>query len=253
MVKTIIEAYPKEKRIARKDGSPILRISECFTNTVQGENFTGVPSTFLRCQGCTLNCAWCDTVEVWRFGNPYSVFELLDLLNETGVIENLKNGQHLIFTGGSPLVQQKSILNLLSNLEFYYHFIPYVEIENEAVLMPDPAMATWVKCWNNSPKLNNSGNPHALQYKPNVLIYLSSLKNSWFKFVISNENDWDEIEEKFLKPGLIKKEQIVLMPEGCTREELQKHYQFVVDMCVKHNVRMTDRLHITIWNKMVGV
>lgn len=253
MPKTIIESYPKEKRKARQDGSAILRIAECFSNTIQGENFVGIPSTFLRLQGCTLNCVWCDTVEVWRYGNPYSTCELLDLWYETGVIENLKNGQHLILTGGSPLIQQKALLNLLSNLEFYYHFVPYVEIENEAVIMPDPAFATWIKCWNNSPKLNNSGNAHGLQYKPEVLKYLSGLDNSWFKFVISNESDWDEIEEKFLKPELIRKDQIVLMPEGCTREELQKHYQFVVDMCVKYNVRMTDRMHVTIWNKKVGV
>ena len=43
------------------------------------------------------------------------------------------------------------------------------------------------------------------------------------------------------------------MPEGMTREELQQHYLIVVDMACKHNVRMTDRLHVTIWNKKTGV
>lgn len=253
MPKTIIEAHPKEKRKAREDGSLILRIAECFTDTVQGENFVGLPSTFLRMQGCTLNCTWCDSNEVWRCGNPYSTSELLDLWRDTGVIDNLKNGQHLVLTGGSPLAQQKGIIQLLANLELNYHFVPFIEIENECVVMPDPILNTWVMCWNNSPKLNNCGLPQERVYKPDVIKEVASYYNSWFKFVISTESDWDEIEEKFLKPGLIKKEQIVLMPEGATREELQPKYQFIIDMCIKHHVRMTDRLHITIWNKKVGV
>ena len=56
MVKTIISAYPTEKRAARQDGSIILNIAECFCDTIQGENMVGYPATFLRLQGCTLNC-----------------------------------------------------------------------------------------------------------------------------------------------------------------------------------------------------
>src|SRR4030042_6552600 len=59
VVKTIIEAYPKTITYPEKDGSLIIRVSECFSDTIQGENFTGYPSTFLRLQFCTLNCVWC--------------------------------------------------------------------------------------------------------------------------------------------------------------------------------------------------
>jgi 7-carboxy-7-deazaguanine synthase len=251
--RTIIESFPKEKRAPALDGSPILRISECFTDTIQGENFVGVPATFLRLQGCILNCNFCDTTEVWRKGNPYSVKELLDLWKKTGVIDNFRKGQHLVITGGSPLAQQKSLLDLLETLEDVYNFSPYTEIENEAVLMVKEELIPYIDCWNNSPKLRNSGNPHNSMYLPEVIKQLASFDNSWFKFVINTENDWQEIEEKFLKPDLIHRDQIVLMPEGMTREELQKHYEFVVNMAVKQCVRMTNRLHVTIWNKKIGV
>jgi len=38
-----------------------------------------------------------------------------------------------------------------------------------------------------------------------------------------------------------------------TRDELRQHYEAVVNLACKHNVRMTDRLHVTIWNKKTGV
>jgi 7-carboxy-7-deazaguanine synthase len=252
-VKQLIEGYPKEKRIARDDGSSKLRIAEMFYDTIQGENFTGVPATFMRMQGCTLLCCFCDTVEVWRQGNPYSVDELIEMCNEQGLIERWRKGQHLIFTGGSPLIQQKALVEFIEKIKKKYGFKPKLEIENECVLPPSKDMIRLIDIWNNSPKLANSCNPQTLMYKPDVLKLLNNLQNSWFKFVITSEDDWEEIKEKFINPGLINKEKIILMPEGVTREELQKHYDIVVKLAVEENLRMTDRLHVTIWNKKTGV
>ncbi len=264
MVRTIIEAFPKEKKQPGYDSTPldndgklqpnrILNIAECFTDTIQGENLSGFPATFLRLQYCTLNCNWCDTAEVWRKGNPYSVDELVSLFEKEGVIDNLKKGQHLVLTGGSPLKQQDSLYQLINQIGVKYNFKPYIEIENECVLMPNTALIKIIDCWNNSPKLSNSGMRETVRYKPEVIKVLANLKNSYFKFVVSGESDWNEIDNFFLSPGLIKKEQIVLMPEGQTREQLQAHYDSVIDLAVKYNVRMTDRTHISIWDKKTGV
>jgi len=43
------------------------------------------------------------------------------------------------------------------------------------------------------------------------------------------------------------------MPEGIDREQLQKSYDATAELCVRENVRMSDRMHITIWNKKTGV
>ncbi len=253
MVKTIIEANPKKEKNKCKAGSSIIRIAECFYDTIQGENYVGIPSAFLRLQYCTLSCKWCDTTEVWRKGNPYSVDELIELWNKVGLIDKLKNGQHLVLTGGSPLKQQSALSELLYKINSMYGVNPFIEIENECTLLPSNNMLSLVNRWNNSPKLKNSGMKKELRYKPQILKLLSEQPNSWFKFVVSKEEDWDEIVEDFIKPLLIKKEQIVLMPEGQTREELQKRYEWLVDLCCREGVRMTDRLHITIWNKKTGV
>lgn len=249
---TLIEGLPTEKRSPAGSGA-ILNIAELFCNTVQGENFSGIPATFMRVQHCTLSCSWCDTLEVWRKGNPYNVSEILDMFEKNDMVEKFKNGQHLILTGGSPLLQQNGLVELIHHFQVRFGFKPYIEVENEVMIMPTWEMQQIVDCWNNSPKLANSGMKEAIRYKTGLLRGMSQLKNSWFKFVVSSEKDWEEIDEYFLKPGLIKKEQLVLMPEGVTREELQAHYEIVVELAVKHNVRMTDRFHVTIWNKKTGV
>jgi 7-carboxy-7-deazaguanine synthase len=253
MIKQLITANPTFTKTIPTD-EPYLEIAEFFCDTIQGENFVGYPSSFLRLQHCTLNCTWCDTQSVWRYGNPYTFNEIFTLMEDEKfkLIGKLREGQHLVLTGGSPLKQQKRLIEFLKEFQRRYDFKPFIEIENECTLLPLPRMVELVDIWNNSPKLSNTGNPDKLRYKPEVLAYLSCLKNSWFKFVVSKEEDWDEIERDFLGKGLIFKDQIVLMPLGGDLEELESNREFVVNMAVKHNVRYTTREHVVLWNKMIS-
>jgi organic radical activating enzyme len=91
------------------------------------------------------------------------------------------------------------------------------------------------------------------RYKPDVIQFLAQRSNSWFKFVVSQESDWDEINEYYLKPRLIKKEQIILMPEGQNQQELKQTRELTADIAIREGVRFSDRLHITIWDKKTGV
>lgn len=252
MPTTLIASNPDFKKVIPNQDRYLL-IAELFGDTVQGENLSGIPSTFLRLQGCTLECVWCDTLEVWRYGNPYSFDEIFELLEHNNFIDKFKSGQHLILTGGSPLKQQDRLVKFLEEFMEKYSFLPIIEIENECTLWPSTRLEQYINTWNNSPKLSNSGMKEKARYKPAIIQHLSKLSNSYFKFVISSEKDWEEIMNDFLIPGIITKDQIVLMPEGQTREELQNHYDIVVDIAVRENIRMCDRLHVTIWNKKVGV
>lgn len=248
---TLIQSNPTfaKDRVGSKENS--IAIAELFCNTVQGEGInTGVPASFMRVKDCTLNCTWCDTLSVWKFGNWYSHDEILDMFEQNNMIQAFKEGQHLILTGGSPLKQERSLVSFIEAFIARFKFKPYIEIENETVLMPG-AITMYVDCWNNSPKLSNSGEPAIKRIKPEVLKFNSALANSWFKFVISNESDWDEIERDYLPH--IKKSQIILMPCGENQEELSRSRDMVANLAVKHGVRMTDRLHVTIWDKKTGV
>lgn len=231
-----------------------LKIAEFFSRTIQGEGIsTGVPAAFLRLKDCTLNCIWCDSTEVWREGNPYTYDEIYKLMEENELIEDLKNNTHLVLTGGSPLKQQKSLVKFLKGFIKKYGFKPYIEVENEAVLMIESDFSDLVDQWNNSPKLKNSLQKDKIRYKPDVLINTSKMNNSWFKFVISDISDWEEIKRDFLDSNLIEKNQIILMPEGDNNNKLNQTRAFVADLCAEEGIRMSDRLHVTIWDQKTGV
>lgn len=255
MVKTIIPAFPKEKRVPGESSFPLLDVAEAFTNVVQGEGpYVGTPATFLRMKNCTLSCSWCDTTEVWKKGNKYTSHEILELFKEFGVIDKLKNwNHHLVVTGGSPLNQQKGLYFLFSLIRSSMYNVPFVEMENEAVLKPDTNTIAYVSHWNNSPKLSNSGMRKEVRYKPEVLKIMNSLTSSIFKFVITKEEDWDEIKRDFIETGLIDRSKIYIMPEGSTRAELQVKYSDLIDLANREGVRLTDRFQVTAFDKTVGV
>lgn len=256
MSRSIIDANPKDVRklpdVFEED--KFLEVAEFFCDTIQGENFVGYPAAFLRLQYCTMDCHWCDTNEVWRFGNPYNFEELFDLMDKADLPHLLKEGQHLVLTGGSPLKQQHRLVRFLEQFELVYGFHPFIEIENECTILPLDRIVNLIDCWNNSPKLKNSGNLAVIRYQPTILAQLSTYQNSWFKFVITDPlNDWAEIMRDFIEPGLIRKNQIVLMPEGMTRKRLELNRQGVVDLAIRENVRYSSREHVELWDRATGV
>ena len=257
MIKTLVRANAIIYRDFTEDDGLCLFVSEFFYDAIQGEGInTGQPSAFLRLQGCTLNCSYCDTKKIRDKGNLYSyteLFNLMEINSPYSMVDKLRKGQHLVITGGSPLKQQTRLIGFLQTFINNFGFKPFIEIENECTIFPEVELMQLVDVWNNSPKLENSGNPYHLRYKPGVLKMLSCLNNSWFKFVICNPEDWNEIVDDFLTPKHILKEQIILMPQGQTRKEILKNAPAVLELAVMENVRFSLRDHIILWNGKVGV
>lgn len=252
-IKTLIPSNPDFVK-PKSEEEPYLEIAEFFYNTIQGEGFfIGQPAAFLRVQHCTMNCWWCDTKAVWREGNPYTFPELFQMIDQCNLVEKLRQGQHLILTGGSPVKQQQALTLFLKQFIERYGFKPFVEIENECTLMPTAEFAGLIDVWNNSPKLSHSGNPDKIRYQPEIIKHLAAMENAWFKFVIAAESDWEQIEQWFLQPGLIQRQQIILMPLGASRDELHRNREMVVEMAVGQTVRYCSREHIELWNKKTGV
>jgi len=240
---------------------PSLNISEFFMDSIQGEGPTvGTPAAFLRLQGCTLRCSYCDTKYAW---NPYhvsvvNVNELLDLMEKHGLVKKLAKmgeGYHLVITGGSPLFQQGALEELFEEFYRRHGFVPIIEVENECVIKPSRKMDAFVSYWNNSPKLSTSGMDKEERYFPEVLkSFEDSTAEVCYKFVITRgEEDWKEIEEDFINPGFVLPEQIWLMPEGRTRQELEANIELTLELCVKNGVHYSPRLQIDIWGDTRGV
>ena len=75
-----------------------LRVREVFAS-VQGEGVTvGTPSAFVRLQGCSVGCAWCDTKYSWAStgGRETTLDALLAEVTSTGL-------DNVVVTGGEPL------------------------------------------------------------------------------------------------------------------------------------------------------
>ena len=185
MAFNIIKARPERDKTVWET-MDYLKVSEFFCDSIQGEGITaGMPAAFLRLQGCTLNCQWCDTADIWKTGGEYTYDELFELMDQADLPRKLSEGQHLVITGGSPLLQQEQLVAFFLEFDERYAFMPFIEMENECIISPTRAIQDIVNIWNNSPKLMNSGMGWKRRYKTEVIGFMSELQNSWFKFVIS--------------------------------------------------------------------
>lgn len=231
-----------------------LSVSEMFSETLQGEGFfIGVPATFLRLSGCHLGCLFCDSTQIWNKKHSFLVEEILSRLETSGAVKRFSKGEHFVITGGAPLLQEEKLLGLLQEFEKRFNFVPYIEVENECTIEPSQELINYVSCWNNSPKLSNSHVELHKRFKSRVVKKMAGLDNSWFKFVVATEKDWEELNQYFLMPKLIKREQVILMPKGWNQMELDENRLFVAEMAMRECVRFSDRLHITLYDSRVGV
>lgn len=90
----------------------LVSFEEPVWSTVQGEGvLVGTPSVFVRMQGCTVGCSWCDTKTSWAPGEGRES-SLGDVL-KTARRFRLK---HAVITGGEPLEQLDEALDIAVGL-----------------------------------------------------------------------------------------------------------------------------------------
>jgi 7-carboxy-7-deazaguanine synthase len=78
-----------------------LQVCELF-RSLQGEtSWSGLPATFVRLQGCNLDCRYCDTRYARSSGDPWAIPKLVERLVERPV----ERPELVVVTGGEPLLQ----------------------------------------------------------------------------------------------------------------------------------------------------
>ena len=96
-----------------------LNINEMF-ETIQGEGaHTGIPSIFVRLQGCPVGCPWCDTKHTWTLDNALvtTAQQVIDKTNESEHFFEIDENKllslfsdqgyvakHVVITGGTLYV-----------------------------------------------------------------------------------------------------------------------------------------------------
>lgn len=226
--------------------------------SVQGEGpSAGMPCTFLRLSRCNLACVWCDTAYTWHFegdGRPHRdgvEFERKTnqlTMDEEEVAARITalGQQRLVITGGEPLLQAPALARLLELLPDVR-----VEIETNGTTRAPPRLDIRIDQFNVSPKLAHSGNPAGLALLPERLDAYATDPRAWFKFVIAEPADVDELlalrERYRFRPG-----HVFLMPEGTDSETLRAREKWLAPLCVEHGFRLSDRLHIHLFGDTRG-
>lgn len=217
------------------------RIAETFYS-IQGEGPTaGVPAVFIRLQGCSVGCAWCDTRYSWDPQGGKEV-ELETLLAEVAGYPC----RRVVITGGEPL-ESLLFLPLASALTEHGFTL---EVETSGTLPPPPEAAGAIQ-WNVSVKLAGSGVDEARRISARAIRAFIE-RQAWWKFVVTDETDVAEVlrlAERFALP----RARILLQPEAMRREELLARAAWVIEACRRHGFRFSPRLHILLWGARRGV
>lgn len=147
-----------------------IKVSEIFTS-FQGEGpYIGTPATFLRLYGCNLNCQWCDT--------DISTYEMLSVDDVAEILltqMEFNNINLLVITGGEPTLQMEEIKRLIKELPEDIK----IQLETNGSIFEYLPEIEYVI----SPK----------EDKEKVFENYYKYKNVFFKFVITCEEDIDEV------------------------------------------------------------
>lgn len=222
-------------------------INEIFGPTIQGEGKSiGKEVLFVRLAFCNLKCGYCDTPYTWK--NTKGEIHKMSIQE---VFENLLNKSRktktVVISGGEPLLQQKELIDLLKLLKQHNYWI---EIETNGTIEPTDEFLSLVDQVNCSPKTSCSGNNYQKREIPKVLKKLSQSLKTNFKFVISDIMDMTEILDLVDRYDM---KEVYLMPEGRTKEEIEKRSNVVRELCSIHNFHFTTRLHILKYGSKRGV
>jgi organic radical activating enzyme len=276
--------------MSKIDPNKLLISSDFYS--VQGEGIsTGIPSYFIRLGLCNLTCGmsnrflkalinaeeladgeifkgdlelegkatWtCDSTSQWAWRGEDKDFQyLIDRWMEQGIYEDIKDGTiHLIWTGGEPTIKghQEAIVNFFN---YWYEqdssITPYNEIETNGTVEIGNELFNELHQINSSPKLTNSGMTEKQRIKPEAIKRIMEHSNYQFKFVISTEEDMEEIMRDFVKPFNIPLKNVVIMPGLDDVTNFEERTQFSLEMAKRYKVRGLTRLHIAAWNKTLNV
>lgn len=157
--------------------------------------------------------------------------------------------KHLVLTGGEPLLHQRALTPLLASLKSSGFF---VEVETNGTIAPSAEFDASVDCFNVSPKISNSLVREGVRIRPDSLKAFVRSPKAWFKFVVCNQNDLEEIEGVLSEFG-IPRDRVLLMPEGIDAATILTRSRWLAEVCKERGLRFSPRLHILLYGNKRGV
>jgi 7-carboxy-7-deazaguanine synthase len=227
-----------------------VKISEIFYS-IQGEgSLVGMPSVFVRTSGCNLRCTWCDTPYTsWNpEGQELSIAQIGQAVTQF-------QASHVVLTGGEPMIAPQ-VVSLTERLRAAGMHITIETAGTVYVRVACDLMSISPKLSNSTPIAREGGRWAAqhdrLRFQPDVLRRLTAEYPFQLKFVISSDDDLPEIET-VREVCNAASSQVILMPEGVTREVLHERALWIAEICKVRGYRFSPRLHVDIWGDRRGV
>ncbi|WP_407330470.1 7-carboxy-7-deazaguanine synthase QueE [Enterovibrio sp. 27052020O] len=214
----------------------MYNVNEIF-ETIQGEGtFTGVPSVFVRLQGCPVGCPWCDTRQTWDT-LPNDERDFGAVIAKTGdsptwasasseeILAHLtKNytAKHVVITGGEPCIFD--LFPLTTRLESAGY---RCQIETSGTYAVNASSDTWVTV---SPKINMRG-------KLPVLTEALERANE-IKHPVGTESDIEKLDALLTGIDLAGKE-VALQPIS----QKPRATALCIETCIRRNWRLSIQTH----------
>lgn len=237
-----------------------LPINELFYS-LQGEGrLTGTPSVFIRTSGCNLRCWFCDSYHTsWE---PTHDQQSLDTIIDE--VQSYSDADHVVLTGGEPMIHD-AVVPLLDRLAALgYH----TTVETNGTVYRDapidlvsisPKLASSTPTADTDPTGDGgwADRHEARRIDLDALADLVAAYDHQLKFVVTSDADLDEITTlleslRTTATVPIHDSNVLLMPEGATRESLEDSRSQVANLALEHGFRYTPRLHVDLWNDAPG-
>ncbi|OBT09499.1 7-carboxy-7-deazaguanine synthase QueE [Vibrio sp. UCD-FRSSP16_10] len=215
----------------------MLKINEMF-ETIQGEGFfTGVPSIFIRLQGCPVGCSWCDTKQTWDV-EPKHETDFSQIIVKQGdderwchsaeldIVEYCLahyNAKHVVITGGEPC--QYDLLPLTAALEEKGF---RCQIETSGTFAVQASANTWVTV---SPKIGMKGK---LPIEPSAMSRANEIKHP-----VGKQSDIDDLKSLLENSQLQSGAEVLLQPIS----QKPRATQLCIDTCIANNWRLSVQTH----------
>jgi 6-pyruvoyltetrahydropterin 2'-reductase len=212
----------------------------------------------------------CDSYASWdpRFKHLSPMMEISAIVDKMQQLlpgGKFSNDKHLIITGGEPLLGwQKTYPALFDEIRNRGMDLSHVTFETngtqelnaelvEAICDHDLDITFSV-----SSKLPSSGEKWEEAIKPEIIKqYYSAGQLTYFKWVISNQDDYDDVvqaveEYRAVLDFRMDYIPIYLMPAGGTTMKYNENERWVADLAMKNGWRYTPRLQVNLWKNAWG-
>lgn len=237
-----------------------LPINELFYS-LQGEGkLAGIPSVFVRTSGCNLRCWYCDSYHTsWE---PTHAWMKIDEIMAD--VDSSKQASHVVLTGGEPLMHDSSVdlLECLSKADYH------TTVETNGTIYRDapidlasisPKLASSTPTPERDPKGDGAWEDRHENQRINTEALANLVESYEFqlKFVVTDGEDMEEVDALVehidnVTSATIRATDVLLMPEGATRDRLEETRETVAELAMERGYRFTPRLHVTLWNDAPG-